>query len=180
MTHRLPTPTDQREAFGLSLDECAECGALVHIPYVASCNVGDLCSVCSPECKTAHQDAYGLRDCADCQWNAECAAHVAESAAVFAARELVHGTTSTRGRDERRARALEAAGLTQWPACANHDRHNVNCTPCYLRREHAENQTRPNASGHVTYQIRDCEDCALVVDNDPEYQRFLAAMGGER
>jgi hypothetical protein len=45
------------------------------------------------------------------------------------------------------------------PACAAHATHDQDCHHCYLRREHAENQACPTASGHVTFFFQECPDC---------------------
>lgn len=86
--HRLATSYDRRDTFGRDLHECAECGDLVEIPHIASCCIGDLCHVCSPACRDAHQATfdYGTRVCDACTTGVECTSHVNESSEVFAAR----------------------------------------------------------------------------------------------
>src|SRR3954463_3152694 len=82
--HRLATPYVDRPAFGRHLNECAACGALVEIPHVAICARGDMCDVCSAECKTAHEETHEYGACEDCS-ETECAPHRAQSDAIFAA-----------------------------------------------------------------------------------------------
>ena len=60
---------------------------------------------------------------------------------------------------------------TTYPACADHSEHDVNCNPCYLRLEHAENQTRPNATGHVVYPIKNCPDCTESEERKAELRQ---------
>jgi hypothetical protein len=83
--HLMPAPRDERPAFGRGLDQCAECGDLVQIPHVATCARGDLCTVCSAECKSAHEETHGYGACNACS-DTECRPHQIESAALFGAR----------------------------------------------------------------------------------------------
>lgn len=98
--HRLATPYADRPAFGRSLNECAECGALVEIPHVAICARGDMCDVCSAECKMAHEETHGYGACEDCS-ETECAPHRAQSDAIFAARDAAanDAANAARARD---------------------------------------------------------------------------------
>lgn len=58
------------------------------------------------------------------------------------------------------------------PTCADHDASDENCNPCYLRFEHAENESHPDATGHRVYAIRNCPDCALKAGVSTVYVGF--------
>lgn len=126
-----------------------------------------VCSRCTRGSRASFSTFNQPRDCMDCGRRFADSASQDSSQALcpqcYEAAGIYNAHVDGLHRDEPATDCPDC--MEAMPSCSEHDQHNVSCHSCYLRREHAENQDRPGATGHVSDPIRHCPDCPKPMTN---------------